>query len=278
MKLLISCDMEGISGVVDWEHVEPGNREYEHFRHIMTGDVNAAIQGAFAAGASEVLVTDGHEAGRNLLHAELDPRATLNCGADLPLAIVQGVETGVEAAFFIGYHGRYGLPNAVLSHTWSGVVRNLWLNDVLVGETGLAAAVCGHFGVPVLMISGDHLVCAEATELLGNLETAVVKQALGRQAAACLPLEVAREVIGQTARRALQRFRAGDAPLVYQVAAPVKLTLELMEPEMLPLVESVPGTRRLADNQVEYLAADMLAAYQVFRRYNDLGGAYYDED
>ena len=271
MKILISCDMEGVSGVVDWEHVEPGTTEYEHFRRIMTGDVNAAVRGAFDAGADEVLVTDGHEHGRNILLAELDSRVMLNCGTDLPLSVAQGVETGVNGVFFVGYHARYGASNAVLSHTWSAVVRNLWLNDILVGETGLVAAVCGHFGVSALMISGDHLVCAEATELLGKIETAVVKQALTRQSAACLPLEASRQAIYTAAARAVERLKTGEVPAVYRLSTPVKLTLELMEKEMMPRVEQVPGTKRLDDVKLEYVAADMLEAFQVFRKYNNLG-------
>ncbi len=271
MKILICCDMEGISGVVDWEHVEPGHPEYERFRRIMTGDVNAAIRGACEAGADEVIVADGHEYGRNLLIEELDPRALLNCGSPSPLAIVQGVETGVDGALFIGYHARYGSPGALLCHTWSGVTRNLWLNELLVGETGLSAAVCGHFNVPVLMISGDDRVCSEATELLSGLETAVVKRSLSRQAAACLPLETARQRIYSAARRAVEGLKAGQAPAVFRVSTPVKVTVELMEAEMMAHARKVAGTKQLDETRVEYLAEDMLEAYRVFREYNEAG-------
>lgn len=272
MKILISCDMEGISGVVDWDHVDPSHREYERFRRIMTGDVNAALRGAFDAGADEIIVTDGHEFGRNLLIEELDPRAVLNCGSPSPLSIVQGAELGTDAAMFIGYHARYGAPEALLCHTWSGVTRNLWLNEVLVGETGLAAAVCGYFGVPVIMISGDDQVCAEARHLLGSLETAVVKRSLSRTSAECLPLEAARKTVYDASVRAVTRLRAGDVPAFYRMSAPVHLCLELMEAEMMPRVANLPGTRRLDDTRLEYIAPDMLDAYRVFCEYNRLGG------
>jgi len=270
MKVLVSCDMEGISGVVDWEHVEPGHREYERFRRIMTGDVNAAVRGACDAGADEILVSDGHEYGRNLLIEELDPRARLNCGSPSPLAIVNGVDSGVDGAFFVGYHARYGSPG-LLCHTWSGVSRNLWLNDVLVGETGLAAAVCGQFGVPVLMVSGDDVVCAEATELLGRVETAVVKRTLSRQSAECLSLEISRQLIYAAARRAVERLKAGNAPAAYQLQTPVRLVVELMEPGMMPRVEALPGAKRLDETRVEYAAGDILEAYRVFQEYNEVG-------
>jgi len=272
MKILLSCDMEGISGVVDWNHVDPPHREYERFRRIMTGDVNAAVRGTFDAGADEVIVTDGHDGGRNILIEELDPRVALNGGSPSPLAIVQGADLRPDAAMLIGFHARYGAPDAVLCHTWSGVTRNLWLNDVLVGETGLVAAVCGHFGVPVIMISGDDKVCTEATDLLGRLETAVVKRSLGRFAAECLPLESARKAIYDASVRAVTLLRAGDVPTAYRLSVPVTLRLELMESAMLPRVENVPGTQKLDDTHVEYIGKNILEAFQVFREYNRLGG------
>ncbi len=193
MKILIAADMEGISGVVHWDHVDPKHPEYPRFRKLMTADVNAAIRGASAAGADEIVVSDGHSWGRNILIEELDPRATLNSGTPSPLSMVQGVDQGVDGVMFVGYHARIGTPNAILEHTWSDErVANLWLKAAdqpeyqPFGEIGLNAAVCGHFNVPVLMISGDQAACAEASSLLGNVETAVVKWASSRMAAECL--------------------------------------------------------------------------------------------
>ena len=270
MKILISCDMEGISGVVDWDHVDPGHPEYQRFRRIMTYDINAAVRGAFDGGATEVIVTDGHENKRNIIYEELDQRALLNCGAGLPLAIVQGAETGVNGALFIGFHARYGAPEALLCHTWSGVVRNLWLNEVLVGETGLCAALCGHFNVPVIMVSGDDKVCAEATELLGELEKAVVKHSLSRLSAVCLPLEAAHGVIYDAAVSAVTRLTKGNIPAAYRLSTPIKMLVEVMEPEMMAPLEKVPGTKRLEGTRIAYTAKDMLEAFRVFREYNHL--------
>lgn len=271
MKLLFSCDMEGISGVVDWEQVEPGNPEYERFRHIMTEDINAAIQGAFDAGADEIIVTDGHEYGRNILIEELDPRVRLNRGTPAPLSYLQGIENNVQAALFIGYHARYMAPGALLSHTCSAVTRNLWLNGVLVGETGLGAAVCGHFGVPVIFISGDDKVCTEATELLGHLETAAVKTASGRNSAECLSLESARRLIHDKTLRAVSRYKTGDHPPVYRLSVPMKMTVELMSADLMENVAKVSGTVQLDVTRVEYTAGDMLEAFRVFKEYNPIG-------
>lgn len=268
MKLLVACDMEGISGVVDWEHIAPGSREYDRFRKIMTGDVNAVVRGAFDAGADDVIVSDGHENGRNILFEELDSRVTLNCGSPSPLAIVQGVDTGVDAALFVGFHARYGSLDALLAHTWSGVIRNLWLNNVLVGETGLCAGVCGYFGVPVIFISGDDKVCAEASELLGPIERAVVKHSHGRQSAECLPLKAAQGLLYESAIRAVMRLKAGDLPTVHRVTGPVKMGIELMEPALMPLVSKVAGVKKVDATRVRVVAKDILEAYRIFRECN----------
>src|SRR4030065_554423 len=145
MKILIAADMEGITRLTHWEQVNPVHADYPRFRHLMTGDVNAAICGAYDSGADEILVTDGHALGTNILLEELDPRAHLICGDYSPLAMVQGVDQGVDGVIFVGYHARAGSQNAILDHTLSSRrVAMLWLNDILGGEYGLNGAVAGH--------------------------------------------------------------------------------------------------------------------------------------
>jgi len=266
MKILIAADMEGISGVVHWDHVDPAHSEYARFRRLMTGDVNAAIRGAYDGGADQVVVADGHSYGRNILIEELDPRATLNSGSPSPLAMVQGCNSGVSAAMFVGYHARVGSQNGILDHTWSSsTMGNVSLNGRLVGETGMNAAVCGHFDVPVILISGDQTVCAEATDLLGPIETVAVKQARGRMAAECLPPEVAQQKIYEAARLAASRFRAGQASQPLRVQTPVTLTLDLVNSEMADRLELLQGVRRLEGKRIEIVAEDMLIAYRLLR-------------
>lgn len=266
MKILIAADMEGISGVVHWDQVSPDHAEYERFRRLMTAEVNAAVRGAFEGGADQVLVSDGHAAGRNLLIEELDIRARLNSGSPSPLSMVQGVDKGVDAAMFVGYHARAGTPNAILDHTWSGSrVANVWLNGQLIGETGINAAVCGHFHVPVILISGDQMVCAEASELLGALETAVVKHASGRMAAECLPSERAQQIVYEAATRAVRRLAQGDAPPPLRLSTPVTLTVELMQSDMADRASLLPGATRVRDRRVEFVAADVPEAYAMMR-------------
>ncbi len=265
MKILIAVDMEGISGVVHWEQVVPGQPDYERFRHILTADVNAAIRGVFDGGADEVLVTDGHYSGRNLLIEALDPRARLNAGSG-PLAMVGGADTGVAGALFVGYHARIGAPGAILDHTWSDErVANVWLNGRLTGETGLNAAVCGHFNVPVIMLSGDQTVCAEARDWLGEVETAIVKYAHGRMAAECLPLAEAQRIIQAAAAQAVTRLRAGQAPAPLRLPAPITVVIDFIQSEMADRAAIFPGARRGPDRHVEVKAEDMVQAYAAFR-------------
>jgi D-amino peptidase len=266
MKLLIAADMEGISGVVHWDQVDPKHKEYDRFRKLMTGDVNAAIRGAYEGGASEVIVADGHAFGRNILVEELDRRARLNSGSPSPLAMVQGVDSGVDAAMFVGYHARVGSQNAILDHTWSSsTVARVLLNGWPMGEIGWNAAVCGHYGTPVILITGDQTACAEARELLGPIEVTVVKQASGRMAAECLPPEVAQQRIEEAAARAVQQFLGGQAPVPYRLESPLTVTVELLHSDMADRAAMFPGVRRIEDRRIEFEADDPVVAYRAFR-------------
>jgi D-amino peptidase len=266
MKLLIAVDMEGISGVVTWDHIDPGHPEYQRFRRLMTADVNAAILGAAQAGASEILVTDGHWNSTNILIEELDRRASLQSGTPSPFSMVEGIQSGVDAALFIGYHARVGTLNAVLDHTWSSTrVQNLWLNGRLCGETGLNGAVCGAFGAPVLMVSGDKAVCAEAADWLPGVETVQTKRATGRHSAECLPVPVSQELIRQGAERSVRRFLAGAAPAPLLLPTPVEVVIEFSYSDMADRATLLPGSTRLDGHRLRFEAPDMPAAYLAFR-------------
>jgi D-amino peptidase len=266
MKLLIACDMEGISGVATWNHVDPSHAEYQRFRRIMTQDVNAAIQGAAAGGADEIIVTDGHWNGDNILIEEIDPRAKLNTGSPSPLSMVQGIDQGVDAVILVGYHARIGSQAGILDHTWSSVrVANLWINGRLVGETGLNGSVAGHFGAPVLMISGDQTVAAEAKSFIPEVETVIVKKASSRHSAECLAPAVSQAMIRETAEKAVRRFLAGQGPAPLQQDLPVTIEIEFMYSDMADRACMLPGSKRVSGTKVAYTAPDMLAAYLAFR-------------
>ncbi len=266
MKILIAADMEGITGVVHSDQTNPSHAEYARFRELMTADVNAAIRGAFDAGADEVIVSDGHWDNRNILIERLDPRARLNSGGPRPFSMVQGIDNGVDGVLFIGYHARVGITDAILDHTWSTQrVAGLWLNGHEMGEIGLNAAVCGHFDVPVLMISGDQNACAEAVALLGEVETAIVKRATGRTSAECLPPEVTGRLIQEAAARAVRRLAAGKAPAPLRLEPPITVTVAFGHSEMADAAAIMPGAQRLEGKRVQFIAQDMPEAYRAFR-------------
>ena len=265
MKILIATDMEGITGVTTWDQVTPGHAEYARFRKLMTGDVNAAVRGACNAGADEVIVADGHWNGSNILIEELDPRARLNTGSPSPSSMMQGIDESIDGVMFVGYHARNGSPNAILDHTWSSrTVGNVWLNDILTGEYGLNAAVAGHFGVPVIMVSGDQTACAQVRELLGDVETAVVKQASGRFAAECLAPQVTQETICMSAERAVERLAQRDVPEPFVLETPITVAVEFFTSDMADRATRIPLTKR-EGTRVSLTVQEMASAYNGFR-------------
>jgi D-amino peptidase len=267
MKILIAADMEGITGVVHWDQVTPSHSDYPRFRKLMTDDVNAAIRGAFAGGASAVSVADGHNNGRNIMIEELDGRATLTSGSPAPLSMVSGVDEDVDGVMFVGYHGRMGAINAILDHTWSDErVSGLWINERAFGEAGLNGAVCGHFDVPVIMACGDQTLCAEVKEFFGDeVETAQVKKAVSRMSAECLPPAVTSQLIEEAARHAVENLKNKKTTKPFKVSLPVKMTLEFEQSDMADRAAFLPHAQRTIDRRVEYVADDMLVIYRAFR-------------
>lgn len=274
MRVFIAVDMEGATGVTCWDHVDPKGAEYNRFRHLLTADVNAAIEGALAGadGAIEtILVSDGHWNGGNVLIEELNPRAELNSGMISPFSMVEGIQDGrSDIAMFVGYHAMIGTQDAILDHTWSSTrVANLWLNDRLVGETGLNSAVCGAFGVPVLMLSGDQSVCREAESWIPGIETAIVKRAQGRTAAQCLPPAASGALIRGAAERAVRRWmrqpQGEHSPAPVRVSVPVKIKVQFAFSHMADSAILLPGARRIDGRTIEFESGDVPNAYRSFR-------------
>ena len=230
MRVLIMSDMEGVSGIVVWEQVNGGAPMYEEGRKLYTEEINAAVRGAKAAGATEIVAVDCHGAGKgwtfnSYIPELLDP----DCEwvAHHPWSrYTELLEKGCDAALFIGMHARAGTADGVLCHTISTATwRNLWFNDDLVGETGINAALCGHYGCPVLLVTGDTATAREARELLGpELTTVAVKHGLSRYSARQIPPLRARQMIEEGARQALQNLSAVEP---YVPARPTTITIEL---------------------------------------------------
>lgn len=230
MRVLIMSDMEGVSGIVVWDQVNGGAPMYEEGRRLYTEEINAAVRGARAAGATEIVAVDCHGAGgswdfNSYIPERLDP------GCEWVAHHAWGrytelLEQGCDAALFVGMHARAGTPDGVLCHTISTTTwRNVWFNDDLVGEVGINAALCGHYGCPVLLVTGDEATCRESTELLGaGLTTVAVKRGLTRYSARQIPPARARQMIETGARQALENLKAVKP---YVPAQPTTITVEL---------------------------------------------------
>jgi D-amino peptidase len=252
--------MEGISGVVAGQQTQMDGEEYKRAQKLMTGELNAAIEGALAGGATEILVNDSHGSMRNILIEELNPKAQLISGSPKPLSMMQGIDDSFDAAFFIGYHAQAGTAYSVLDHTYTGIVYQVSLNGRPVGETGLNAALAGYFGVPVVLVTGDRLLVEEATALLGPVEGVAVKESYGRSAAKCLVPGEAHRLIREAAQRALSRR---VKPFV--VEPPITLAVDFTSSAHLDMAELIPGSRRIGGRHIEYTHDDLLTVYKVWR-------------
>ncbi|MDI6893509.1 MAG: M55 family metallopeptidase [Bacillota bacterium] len=262
MKVYVSADLEGISGIVHWDETgKEGGEDYQRARRLMTREVNAAVEGALEAGAAEVVVNDSHGSMRNLLLEELHPAARLISGSPKPLSMVQGLDGGFRCAFFVGYHARAG-SRGVLSHTYTGSVAEYRVNGRVMGETGMNAAVAGEYGVPVVLVSGDSTVVEEARALLGPIETVAVKEYVARNVAASLPPEKVHALLREAARRAVTR--AGEIP-PFRVDRPVELHTRFIHSGLADAAELMPGALRIDDVTVGYRAPDFLTAYRAGR-------------
>lgn len=273
MKVLISADMEGTCGVVSWVQVtppegsggEPTNQaEYERARSRMTREVNAAIEGALAAGAEEVIVNDSHDGMRNLIPEELHPSCRFISGNDKLLGMMQGVDLdGIGAVFYTGYHAKAGTPAAPLAHTWTG-----WLNDVRfdggsTGEFGINAAIAGHFGVPVILVTGDDKAVAQTCKLLGNQVVGVaVKEGISTFAALHLHPDVALARIREGAERAI-RTAAPAEPFMLPSGTPVEL--EFDHQARADQAALAPNVERTGERTIAFHSGDGLELCRTFR-------------
>ncbi|HEY3267176.1 MAG TPA: M55 family metallopeptidase [Armatimonadota bacterium] len=258
MKVFISADLEGTAGVVSWDQTNPTDKEYDAAVELMLGEVNAAIEGALEGGATEILVCDSHNTMRNLQPAKLHPAAQLNSGGGKPLSMMTGIDESFDAVFFTGYHAQAG-DGGVLNHTyWGSVVSAVQLNGKRVGETGINAGVAGYFGVPVALVTGDSAVSAEATALLENVETAVVKSPTGRFSATSVHPEVARQRIKDAAKRALARV-ADFEP--FTLDPPVTLDFGVIHTSQMDRIMLIPGVERTGGRTMRFVHEDYITVF-----------------
>jgi D-amino peptidase len=261
MKIFISADMEGISGVATNQQLKTPS-EYQRFRKLMTADVNAAIEGAFNGGATEVVVADGHGNMSNIIIEELDTRARLVSGNNRVMCQLEGLDDTFDGIMFVGHHGREGGSDVtVISHTLAGIcVEEMKVNGKVVGETELNSYVAGSFGVPPLFISGDDAYVKEVQESLPEVEGAVTKRAVDRFAAELLHPEAARAEIRTKAEAAVKK--ANQAKLFTVSEGPVTFDLKLKGPQQAKMTTTLPTVELTGPKSIRFTCDDMVTAYK----------------
>ncbi len=262
LKVFISVDMEGITGVVNWEEVNRDGKDYDYFRVIMTKEANAAIEGALAAGATEILVRDSHGSARNILPELLNRNAKLlRDWSGGFKSMMEGIDETFNAAIFIGYHAKAGTPNALLEHTMSSRnITDVSINNVSLPEAGINALIAGYYNVPVAFVAGDLALCKQAKELFGEVETVATKEGIGNAALNLHP-EVARERIQEGVKKALTNLRKYTP---YKLKPPYKLVLKLKNEELVHEKSLYPGAKRTGDWELTYESNDLLELIKAF--------------
>ena len=256
LKVYISADMEGVTGVVSGDQLSPAGFEYGRFREFMTAEVLAAIQGARAAGATEIVVSDSHGNGENLLIERLPADVTVIRSWPRPLMMMQGIDSTFDAVLFIGYHSATTNMQGVRAHTISSArLTALELNGRPMAESGINAAIAGHFGVPIVMISGDDAAVGEARALLGDVEGAVVKRAISFHSAATMTPEAGQTLIREKAKAALLR-RATFKP--YVLNAPIRLDITFKSYRPPELLAYLPIVERITAHAIRFTGRTML--------------------
>jgi len=256
MKIYISADMEGVVGVVTQEQLGPSGFEYQRAREFMTEEVKAAIEAAFEAGATEIMVSDSHGNGQNLLIEKLPRNITLVRAFPRPLTMMQGIDETFDGVIFLGYHASTTNPQGVRAHTMSSAtLAEVRLNGVSMPEAGINAAIAGHFNVPVIMISGDDAIVKEAGALLGGIEGAVVKWAYGFHSARTLMPEAAYELIRQKVKQAIGRIKDFKP---YKIKAPVQLDVRFKNYRPSEVLSYLSIIERTDSHSVRFMGKDMI--------------------
>jgi D-amino peptidase len=256
MKIYISADMEGVVGVVTGDQLGPQGFEYQRFREFMTQEVNAAIEAAFEAGATEVVVSDSHGNGENLLIEKLPKNILLVRSWPRPLMMMQGIDDTFAGAIFIGYHTATTNPQGVRAHTISSArLADVQLQGHSVSEAGINAAIAGHFNVPVIMVSGDDEVVKETTALLGDIEGATVKWASGFHSAKTLMPEAAYELIREKVKKAIGRI--GDFK-PYKQKPPLRLDVRFKNYRPSELLSYLSIVERTDAHSIKFTGKDMI--------------------
>ena len=256
LKVYISVDMEGIAGIVTPDQLGPTGFEYGKAREYMTGEALAAVAGARDAGATQIVVSDSHGNGQNLLIDRFPPDVTIIRSWPRPLMMMQGIDSTFDAAVFIGYHASTTNAAGVRAHTISSAhLAAVQLNGVSMPESGINAAIAGYYGVPIVAISGDNVAVSEAQALIGNMEGAVVKQAISFHAAATMTPDAAATLVRQRVKAGVQK-RASLRP--YVVRSPVQLDVTFKNYTPAEMLTYLPYIQRTTSHGIRFEGRDIL--------------------
>ena len=266
LKVFISVDMEGITGLVLPSETSRSGDDYGYFRQIMTKETNAAIEGALAAGATDIVVRDSHGSARNILPEMLNRNARLlREWSGGPKSMMEGIDETFDAVLFVGYHAKAGTADAIIDHTMSGNVMNVEVNGVSLPEAGINALIAGHYDVPIAFVAGDQAICDQVEGLFGEVETVAVKEGIGNATLSVHP-EVGREKIRAGVERALSNLN-GYRP--YKLNAPYTLVLTMKTEAVVYNGSFYPGAERTGDWELTYRSdniMDVIAAFGWMRR------------
>ncbi len=256
MKIYISADMEGVVGAVTAEQLGPTGFEYQRFREFMTQEVNAAIEAAFEAGATEIVVSDSHGNGQNLLIEKLPKNILLVRAFPRPLMMMQGIDATFDGVIFLGYHSSTTNPQGVRAHTMSSArLADVRLNNISMSEGGVNAAIAGHFNVPVIMVSGDDAAVKEVTALLGDVEGAVVKWNYGFHSAMTMMPEAAYALIREKVKKAIGRIKEFKP---YKLKTPVQLDVRFKNYRPSEVLSYLSIVERTDAHSIRFMGKDMI--------------------
>ena len=259
MKILISIDMEGTTGVTCPDDVRPDTPGWAHFRNIMTDEANAAIEGFFEAGVKEVLVNDSHSKMRNVVIDRLDSRASLLSGNHKTYSMMEGIQTNVDAVAFIGYHTGAG-KQGILSHTYLGnTYTGVWLNNVECSEGYLNAQFAAEFQVPVILITGDDLTIADGKTYAPNAIGVEVKKCIDRYSANCLPPEVTMKKIKLAAKNSVKLITPAVKP-----TGPFTIRIEFDSTQPVIAACHIPGVSKTGEREVSFTLPTMEQTLRCF--------------
>jgi D-amino peptidase len=256
LKVFISADMEGVVGSVTGEQLGPAGFEYQRFREFMTEEVLAAIRGARAAGATEFVVADSHGNGQNLLIDRFPKDVQIVRSWPRPLGMMEGLDGSFDAAMFIGYHTSTSNPQGVRAHTFSSAtLTDVRLNGISVAEAGFNAAIAGHLGVPIVLVSGDDAIVEETRRYVGDVEGAVVKWAKSFHSARTLTPAAAYEVIEATAKRAIERL---DDFQPFRLEGDITLDVSFKHYRQAEILSYLPIVERTDAHSIRFVGRDMV--------------------